>query len=215
MDGLQLRRQREFDRIALVSGLGNPQADTACVMSLVARLAGEGHTDRPRCASPLLGAFVIPVNDRMPDDARQRLKPFALRIMGTRDGRDAERLALLRRLLAEQVLPDLLARQRVAARGLPRLGGVARAWASMQRVSVQAQVTRLLEDGAVCLRADRGIALAHAAGQLLALGAGLARDRAEADWHWDTAIGLLDRLCDVGAPDRAGSAAHWPQHAPA
>ena len=43
-------QQRILDRFELVSGIGEPDKGTACVMSLVAQLAGEGRTDRPRCA---------------------------------------------------------------------------------------------------------------------------------------------------------------------
>jgi hypothetical protein len=44
-------QQRVLDRFELVIGIGEPDEGTACVMSLVAHLAGEGHTDRPRSAT--------------------------------------------------------------------------------------------------------------------------------------------------------------------
>jgi hypothetical protein len=109
--GLQ---QRILDRFELVSGIGEPDEGTACVMSLVAHLAGEGRTDRPGCASPLIRHFAIPVNDGMPREARQRLKPFAPRIVGTNDGIDRARAEVLRRALLEVILP----RARAAARRL-------------------------------------------------------------------------------------------------
>ncbi len=59
-------QQRVLDRFELVGGNGEPDKGTARVMSLVAHLAGEGHTDRPRCASPLIRHFAIPVNDTCP-----------------------------------------------------------------------------------------------------------------------------------------------------
>jgi hypothetical protein len=54
-------------------------------------------------------------------------------------------------------------------------------------------------------KAGHGIALAAATAQLLALCAHDARNASEAEWCWSTAIGLLDRLCDVGAPSRCAS----------
>ena len=100
-----LRLQRVLDRFELVSGIGEPDRGTACVMSLVAHLAGEGHTDRPACASPLVRHFAIPVNDHMPPEVRRRLKPFAPRLVGTNDGLDRARAEVLRRALVEVILP--------------------------------------------------------------------------------------------------------------
>jgi hypothetical protein len=54
-------------------------------------------------------------------------------------------------------------------------------------------------------KAGRGIALAAAAAQLLALCAHDARDAKEEEWCWNSAIGLLDQLCDVGASARCAS----------
>jgi hypothetical protein len=61
-----------------------PEAGT-CAMEVVAWLAGEKHSDRPRCACPVIGAYVRTVNDRLSDEDRQKLKPFLPRIAGSRD----------------------------------------------------------------------------------------------------------------------------------
>jgi hypothetical protein len=45
-----------------------------CGISFVALLAGEGNTDQPASASPLIRNLAIPVNDAMPQEVRQRLK---------------------------------------------------------------------------------------------------------------------------------------------
>jgi hypothetical protein len=69
---LDLRLQRALDGVELVSGtIGNPSDGRMCLMSLVAFLAGEDHTDSPHCASPLIQAFAIRINDNMPYKARQ------------------------------------------------------------------------------------------------------------------------------------------------
>src|SRR3954464_15922454 len=103
---LDVGLQRAFDRVELVSGsIGNRGEGRMCLMSLVAFLAGEHHSDSPGCASPLIQTFAVLVNDHMPRAARQRLKPFAPRIIGTDDGLDGARAEVLRRALAEGILP--------------------------------------------------------------------------------------------------------------
>jgi hypothetical protein len=201
MDAPEIRLQRVFDRVTLVSGLGDPRRDTACLMSLVARLAGEEHTDGPRCASPVITAFVIPVNDRMPFDARQRLKPFAPRIINTRDGHDAARIGVLHAAMTAEILPAIAARPSVPAAW--RRGALVRALAVLRRGTLQGHVLRLLREVEAGPRPDREAALARASGQLLALCACLAEEPKDAAWFWDAAIGLLDRMCDVGEAVRA------------
>ena len=93
---LDPRLQRALDRVELVGGsIGDPGQGRMCLMSLVAFLAGEPHSDAPGCASPLIQTFAVLVNDHMPHAARQRLKPFAPRIIGTNDGLDGIRAAVL------------------------------------------------------------------------------------------------------------------------
>src|SRR3712207_7304471 len=102
---LDPRLQRALDRVELVGGsIGDPGEGRMCLMSLVAFLAGEGHSDAPGCASPVIQAFAVVVNDHMPRVARQRLKPFAPRIIGTHDGFDRVRAEILREALAEEIL---------------------------------------------------------------------------------------------------------------
>src|SRR5215203_3316849 len=98
---LDPRLQRALDRVELVGGsIGDPGQGRMCLMSLVAFLAGEPHSDSPDCASPLVQAFAVPVNDHMPYSERQRLKLFAPRIIGTNDGLDRVRAGVLRHALA-------------------------------------------------------------------------------------------------------------------
>src|SRR4051812_27549143 len=188
---LDLPLQRILDRVELVSGVGDPEAGKLCVMSLVAHLAGERHTDQPVSASPLIRAFAIPINDYMPREARQQLKPFAPRILGTNDGRDSERAEILCRALATEILPHL-ARSWQVSSGSPGIGLSRRLWRRLRRWELHRRVERLLlRLGAGGSSGDR-IALASATGQLLAL---CARHAGEAERFWNTAVGLLDRLC--------------------
>jgi len=194
--GLDLPLQRILDRVELVSGVGDPEAGKLCVMSLVAHLAGERHTDHPVCASSLIRAFAIPINDCMPSEVRQHLKPFAPRILGTNDGRDSERAEILCRALAMEILPRLAGR---ASSGAPGVGLSRRLWRQLRRRELHRRVERLLGRlGAGGSPGDR-IALASATGQLLAL---CARNAGQAEQSWNAAIGLLDRLCDVEASQR-------------
>jgi hypothetical protein len=77
---LEPRLQRAFDRVELVGGsIGDPGEGRMCLMSLVAFLAGEPHSDAPGCASPVVQAFAVAVNDHMPRAARGAPAPEAVR----------------------------------------------------------------------------------------------------------------------------------------
>jgi hypothetical protein len=60
----------------------NP-AEGACAMDAVNWLVHEQHGDRPACACPVIGAYVVVGNDAMPDDTRQRLLDYLPRIAGS------------------------------------------------------------------------------------------------------------------------------------
>jgi len=195
---LDVRLHRAFDRVELVSGsIGNPGEGRMCLMSLVAFLAGEAHSDAPRCASPLIQTFAVLVNDHMPREARQRLKPFAPRIIGTNDGFDQVRTEILRHALADGILAKAprrcLTTPAAPACGRPSL--VRRLWRWLRKD----EQGRLL-----ALSGDDGVDLARGAARLIARSARRAPCAREQERHWDAAIGLLDMLCDVGAPTRCG-----------
>ncbi len=90
-----LTRQRQFDSVKLQYGAHETRDDGMCAMELIAYLAGEQHTDHPDCACPVLTGYTLRLNDSMPEDWRQQLKPYLPLLIGTRDGREAERAALL------------------------------------------------------------------------------------------------------------------------
>ena len=211
-------QQRILDRFELVSGMGEPGEGTACVMSLVAHLAGEGHTDRPRCASPVIREFAIPVNDHMPREARQRLKPFAPRLVGTNDGLDRGRAEVLRRVLVETILPRASGECEAAPPSGParrRAGPFRRLRIRLLRGSLLCRIVRLLDEAEGGRGRGQEAELASAAGHLLAMCARDAWDAREAEWYWNQAIALLDRLCEVGVQERQRSAAGVPAARPA
>jgi hypothetical protein len=80
-----------------------------CAMEWVAHLAGETHSDRPECVSPVLGAFARSWNDALEDTTRQRLRPYLGRMIGTAgDGLDDARAWRCADWLARTGAPALL-----------------------------------------------------------------------------------------------------------
>lgn len=86
-------RLTRLETIELLSG-GHPPDDGLCVMEAVAWLAGETHSDHPTCACPVISGFLRRLNDRLPDDLRQQLKPLIPRLIGSRS---TDRAVVLRR----------------------------------------------------------------------------------------------------------------------
>jgi hypothetical protein len=106
----------------------------ACVMEAVAYVTGEPWSDHPECVSPVIGAFLRSWNDALPDEDRQMLKPYILRVVGTNTGkRDDERRAWLATdWLARECAPAWLrlaglVEQAEALEGLAPLASAARA----------------------------------------------------------------------------------------
>ena len=58
-------------------------SDGLCAMEMVAFIERLPHSDRPECTCPVLAAYVRRLNDVMPSDERQRLKPLLPRLVGT------------------------------------------------------------------------------------------------------------------------------------
>ena len=52
---VERRLERLCERVTLVNSIGSRRRDELCVMSFVALLAGERHTDHPASASPRSG----------------------------------------------------------------------------------------------------------------------------------------------------------------
>lgn len=191
--------ERLYEQVQLIVGKGSRRRARLCIMTFVALLAGERHTDAPAAASPLVRQFAIILNDGMPDDQRQRLKPFAPRIIGTRDARDPERGALLHMALREEIVPQLR-RDGIDSIGRLRLGlelsgcdtGFAPDSSSLRGGS--------LDDWC---KNHRGAParIGETVAKLLVRCAAEEVPPASRDWYWSKAIDLLDRLCDRGNVD--------------
>lgn len=68
----------------LTAGHSDDPAKGACAMDAVNWLVHGEHGDEPKCACPVIGAFVMRGNDAMPSDVRQGLLAYLHRIAGSR-----------------------------------------------------------------------------------------------------------------------------------
>jgi len=81
----------DLGSIRLSYGSHKSREEGMCLMEAVAYVAGEPHTDRPKCVCPVLAAFGRAWNDALDDEARNRLlKPFIPRLIGTRSTVEVE-----------------------------------------------------------------------------------------------------------------------------
>ena len=77
--------------VRLAPGAHSSPHEGVCVVELASVIAGVKFSDRPSCVCPLIGAFLRGWNDRAPHAQRQRLSPYAARIVGSRDNRGVTR----------------------------------------------------------------------------------------------------------------------------
>lgn len=208
-----ITNQRLYDSISLVPRVGDRAENELCVMSLVALLAGEQHTDRPNVACPVIATFAIKVNDGIDCDARQTLKPFAPRIIGTRDNLARARA----RLLANSILSEVLPRQAAdAGHRVPE------SLVAQLRIRSTGLETEELQDLYELLKCNadtlglnrtrlgdvRYLLRAYARGSDELVGntcAAILSDFARhpvtlegSGWYWNKAVELIDRICDIG-----------------
>jgi hypothetical protein len=78
-------------RVRLSPGAHASPGEGVCVVEMASLIAGEEFGDRPRCVCPVIGAFLRGLNDRAPHAERQRLVPYASRIVGSRGDRSLTR----------------------------------------------------------------------------------------------------------------------------
>lgn len=202
-----LELQRIYDRVDLVRGAGNPREGKLCIMSFVACLAGESHTDYPASASACIRRFAIVINDEMSAESRQTLKPFAPRILGTNDGHEQQRLQLLREAFLEEIAPMV-----AADFGQPASADK-RGWKSAfvrliaGRKRPEPEIAYCAKAVAAPPTAAEAQVLPRALARLIARCAKTADIEARRELYWSKAVDILDRLCGVGS-DRARPPAH-------
>ena len=74
--------------VTLASGSHSSPDEGVCVMELASLIGGEPFSDSPACVDPVIGSFLRAWNDRAAHAARQGLRPYAHRIVGSRCTRD-------------------------------------------------------------------------------------------------------------------------------
>ncbi len=208
-----LTHERLYDSVSLVPRVGNRNDNELCVMSLVALLAGERHTDRPKAACQVIATFAIKVNDGIDCDARQALKPFAPRIVGTRDGLTRRRAWILVNSILGEVLPHRAqdAGHSVSATLIEKLRIRSHSFDTEELQDVSALLRReadnlgldrgRLNDLRYMLRAcERGSdeLVANSCASILSDFARHPVGDEDSGWYWNKAIDLIDRICDVG-----------------
>lgn len=105
--------------VRLAPGNHSSPHQGVCVVELASVIADEKFSDRPGCVCPVIGAFLRGWNDRASHVERQRLSPYAARIVGSRSNRRVTRER--RDICLEWVGADLshgLARRLVSRAGM-------------------------------------------------------------------------------------------------
>jgi hypothetical protein len=74
-----------LDDIVLTAGNHAKRGKQLCIMEAVAWFANLPHSDQPSCTCAPLTTFGIGINDSMPDEPRQKLKPLIPLLVGTKD----------------------------------------------------------------------------------------------------------------------------------
>ncbi len=199
--------QRRYEKAELVAGIGDPRLNRFCIMSFVAFMAGEYFGDRPRTASQIIRKFVIPLNDRVDSATRQRLKPFAPRIIGTNDGRDGERADLIYRTVIDEILPAAVADTAAVpecAAGKRHAPDEMKPTVRASGGALPARIRRNVEHMLDARERGRHDVLAKEAGHMFATLSETVAQQHRRTWYLNQAIALLDRLCEVGAAERIG-----------
>jgi hypothetical protein len=196
----------DLDTLVLDGGSHSPGSDRMCVMEAVALLAGEGWTDHPACASPVIGAFLRSWNDSLPDDERQHLKQYIPRLVGSKgtDEQETDRAWLATDWLIRVQAPAWL-----------RLAGMADQadlLAAMQPVNPETcpsimPALKAVRSDAAAARDAAGAAAWDAAWAAARDAAGVAARAAAGAAAWDAArVAALD-AAGAAARDAAGAAA--------
>jgi len=192
------RAERLFLQVELVQGKGDRGRGKLCIMSFVALLAGEAHTDAPATASAVVREFAMTINDLIPESMRQRLKPFAPRIINTNDGLDVARANLLIDAALTDLLPSISADlSSPSARILGAVYTLLNGRTLMTLVELRRRIGFLASQISGTQDSRASAELAYAVAQLVSFCAITAKVRARREWYWLKAIGLLDRICDI------------------
>jgi hypothetical protein len=99
----------DLDAVVLTRGVHARRTDEVSLLEAVAWWAGEPHSDRPACVSPVVAAFVRAWADALDDRTRQQLKGWVPKLVATGNGLgDQTRALLLADWLARVCAPSFL-----------------------------------------------------------------------------------------------------------
>jgi hypothetical protein len=101
-----------LEQVQLSAGSHRNLSEGVCVMECVAYIYGEGLTDRPECACPVITAYAQTANDVLAESMRQQLTSRVLRIVGSKSTPEVEQARLLFAVdyALRKYLPRLLGR---------------------------------------------------------------------------------------------------------
>jgi len=180
-----------LDSIHLAFGSHASREDGMCLMEAVAYVAGEPHTDRPKCVCPVLAAFGRAWNDSLSDEDRQRLlRPFVPRLVGTRSTPEVEQRRAF--MAADWAV-------RVAAPVWLRVAGLNDAAGSLEALAP-------LDSVEACRSAASTIAQAREAAAAAATAAAAAAVDAVGDAAWVAAWAAARDAAGAAAVDAARAA---------
>ena len=95
---------RNYKTVRLSRGKHRSPEEGVCVMELASMLTGAVFSDRVYRVDPAISAFLWGYNDRIDDNLRQDLHPYAAAVLGTSRGVEvAERRAQLCRIWARHL----------------------------------------------------------------------------------------------------------------
>jgi len=86
------RRVSSASSVRLEPGRHRSADDGVCVVELASIVGGEPFSDRPDCVCPVIGSFLRSWNDAVGYADRQRLEPYASKVVGTGGQRRISRI---------------------------------------------------------------------------------------------------------------------------
>ena len=198
--------QPDLETLILLSGSHKTRKSGVCAMEAVAWLAGEEHTDYPRCSCPVIATFVRSWNDLLLDDeTRTRLLcPYLKRLVGTRSTRkvEVERSWMALDWLIREYTPAWLD----LSPGLAEHAAALRELSSVDSISVSGAQPVVSSAGAAA-RAAAWDAAGAAAGAAAWDAAGAAARAAAGAAAWDAAGDVVWAAARAAAWDAAWVAA--------
>ncbi len=189
--------------LVLKSGQHESFEAGACLLEVVAHLAGEPWSDHPKCACPVVAAFGRALNDRMPSDEMRTelLLPLVPLIAGSRSTKAVEERR--RWMAADFAVREALPRALCSAASFPRCEDPATLLAHAAALQAMAPVTRENWEAprAACLEARSAAYAAvfvDAADYVAATAFAAASAAADARREvFALAADLLRRMCEV------------------